>query len=833
MNTFRTLSLPSLRARRGDRPACLTAVAACFATLLLSVIGAQPAAAQLSGSIQTTLPDGTTVNGNIYASKAQVFLTAGPQNQKASGLPDGRYYLQVTDPSGSALLSNDPAACRQVVVSSGRLAGAYDPVTQSLEPAGTALDTANCEHASIVPSTTAGSGAVPVQVGGPFRVCPTGATSPDMFCDTPNPGGEYKVWLIAQSSALSSCSPTVNPDGVSLSFDQKCAKTDNFKLALPAVSHVVACKFNDANGNGVLDPGELMISGWPITATVPSTSYVTLRSDNQAGTSVTANTDSTGCVSFAVSGIPGNIQATVSITEASELRWTQTAPANGSYDASGKPTLTGPTSVSGAVPSTGVPASGGIITVNLGPGVTVTAPNFGDTDAECPDCSILGTVTVVNTATPNKQYIWGIAKSVDRSEIDNVMPGGSAVFNYTVSVTHSSYTDSLLTGTITLINGDGSNPSVMLNVTDAMTDSGVCLIKDPNSGLYVPQVMMTLNSFTETSLSYRCSLNDFTPPTGTNTATASNASNTSVQYIAAAPYDFSTATAVADGSVTITDTLKGTLGTMSFTDANPKTFSYPYTFTGDPAGTCTLHNNIATYTTDTTAATLSAGLIVKVCVNTPVTITTTPNPASVTLGTSPVTLKDSATLSGGVNPTGKITFTLVYQGQVVDTEMVTVNGDGTYTTPTGYTLPGTGAVAGTYQWNASYSGDASNAAVSESGNAAEQVAVGQAAVSMTGPFFRGQDVSSPNLPAISVNLAGGYHPTGNLTLIIQQFNSAINNFSTVCSLTATVNGNGAYSFPTVCQFSNDDGSLQLSVNYGGDANNGSSTIQLGVLFALP
>src|SRR5215472_3153050 len=85
------------------------------------VVAAIPASAQFSGAITTTRPDGSTVNGNIYPSKAAVFFTAGPQNPKASGLPDGRYYFQVTDPSGNALLSNDPAACRQLVVSGGRI----------------------------------------------------------------------------------------------------------------------------------------------------------------------------------------------------------------------------------------------------------------------------------------------------------------------------------------------------------------------------------------------------------------------------------------------------------------------------------------------------------------------------------------------------------------------------------------------------------------------------------------------------------------------------------------------------------------------------------------
>src|SRR5262249_59239456 len=77
------------------------------------------------------------------------------------------------------------------------------------------------------------------------------------------------------------------------------------------------------------------------------------------------------------------------------------------------------------------------------------------------------------------------------------------------------------------------------------------------------------------------------------------------------------------------------------------------------------------------------------------------------------TLKDSAVLSGGYHPTGSITFTLVYNNATVDTETVPVNGNGTYTTPTGFTLPTSGTATGTYQWNASYTSDGNNNPVSE------------------------------------------------------------------------------------------------------------------------
>src|SRR5262249_31360004 len=85
------------------------------------------------------------------------------------------------------------------------------------------------------------------------------------------------------------------------------------------------------------------------------------------------------------------------------------------------------------------------------------------------------------------------------------------------------------------------------------------------------------------------------------------------------------------------------------------------------------------------------------------TLSTLPTPATVPVGTSPVTLTDTADLQDGFNPTGRITFTLVGpDGATVDTETVQVNGNGVYTTPTGFTLPGGATATGTYQWNAVY-----------------------------------------------------------------------------------------------------------------------------------
>ena len=181
------------------------------------------------------------------------------------------------------------------------------------------------------------------------------------------------------------------------------------------------------------------------------------------------------------------------------------------------------------------------------------------------------------------------------------------------------------------------------------------------------------------------------------------------------------------------------------------------------------------------------------------TLTTTPSPTNVTLGTSPVTLTDTADLEGGNNPTGTITFTLYNpSGTLVDTEYATVDGNGTYTTSTGYTLPTTGTVTGTYQWDASYSGDANNATASDSSAANEQVTVTPATPTIT----TSQQPASAVVGTAIADQATvtGYSPTGTVTFNLYSDSSAsgtplftdtenlVNGVATSGSYTATATG---------------------------------------------
>ena len=100
---------------------------------------------------------------------------------------------------------------------------------------------------------------------------------------------------------------------------------------------------------------------------------------------------------------------------------------------------------------------------------------------------------------------------------------------------------------------------------------------------------------------------------------------------------------------------------------------------------------------------------------------------------------------------------------------MTVAGDGTYTTPTGYTLPTTGTVTGTYQWNASYaSGDGNNNDASDNNATDEQVPVSPASPAITTtPNLTGATLGTTTVTLLdSAVLSGGYFPTGTITFTL-------------------------------------------------------------------
>jgi len=139
-----------------------------------------------------------------------VYLDGGPHHGGNAGLPDGSYYVQVTNPNGSDVLGKSVTAA--ATVSGGEFVQCY-------------------KLWDILYSGSSGF----ITIG---------------YDDTTNTGGIYKVW-VSQDPA----------------FGPSASKTDNFKVRgagppeEPTWLHVI--KFYDANANGVNDDAQL-ITGWKI-----------------------------------------------------------------------------------------------------------------------------------------------------------------------------------------------------------------------------------------------------------------------------------------------------------------------------------------------------------------------------------------------------------------------------------------------------------------------------------------------------------------------------------------------------------------------------------------
>lgn len=167
-------AIQSLISTRSTRT--LPAVLLACGVLLLVLAGRAGATPNqgLTGAIFTTDASCGTANGNIYDAKTDVYLDGGPSNPGSAGLPDGEYYVKVTAPDGTLLgTSVGTADETPVVVVNGDFAQCY-------------------------------------QLMAILKRASNGLAGYD---DTPNPGGEYKVWVSRVS--------TFEPDE---------SKTDNFKV---------------------------------------------------------------------------------------------------------------------------------------------------------------------------------------------------------------------------------------------------------------------------------------------------------------------------------------------------------------------------------------------------------------------------------------------------------------------------------------------------------------------------------------------------------------------------------------------------------------------------
>lgn len=245
-------------------------------------------------------------------------------------------------------------------------------------------------------------------------------------------------------------------------------------------------------------------------------------------------------------------------------------------------------------------------------------------------------LTVVKDATGSytTTYDWKISKVADKSRIEQ--SGTDATFNYTVSVSHSTGQVSAVkvTGTITVFNPN-TTQVIGVDVTDQLSNGLECVV-DGGEDATIPAANGSGNG--EASFPYTCTLDGLPSEGLRNTATASwpsqdlgddgflSGSFTQFAFPVSDDEEIAFTNTVVDGSITVSDTYAGYLGTVTLDDPNPSTFTYARPVIGTP-GKCTTYDNTATFTTSTTGTTGSAEKEVTLCVGADLTVSKSFDPS--------------------------------------------------------------------------------------------------------------------------------------------------------------------------------------------------------------
>ena len=209
-------------------------------------------------------------------------------------------------------------------------------------------------------------------------------------------------------------------------------------------------------------------------------------------------------------------------------------------------------------------------------------------------------------------------------------------------------------------------------------------------------------------------------------------------------------------------------------------------------------------------------------------ITTTPSDADGAAVGSSIT--DSATVSGGFNPTGVVTFLLYGPGNadcanggdgsptVLRRWVAPLSADGTASVPApGYRTTATG----TYNWVATYGGDSNNMpALSACGN--ESVVLGKASPTIVTVASNGGAIGTRIFDTAQVS--GGVNPTGTVTFALYPpsnptCSSAEGSPGVVQTVAVPLAANGSASSSLTPFVTNEAGAYNWIATYSGDAKN--------------
>lgn len=193
-------------------------------------------------------------------------------------------------------------------------------------------------------------------------------------------------------------------------------------------------------------------------------------------------------------------------------------------------------------------------------------------------------VTVTKTAATSftREITWDIQKKVAPAAW-HLFDGETGTSKYTVTVTKSGSTDKdfAVSGTITITNPSKDGSVTVTSVTDAIVGEGTAI------AVSCPQaVPFTIDAKKSVTCSYQSSL--ASGDTRTNRATVVLESGGAYSGTAQVVFDMSKPTSVVNGTITVTDSYKGDLG--SFSDTKSVTYDRTFACSADKGE----QDNIAT-----------------------------------------------------------------------------------------------------------------------------------------------------------------------------------------------------------------------------------------------
>jgi hypothetical protein len=378
------------------------------------------------------------------------------------------------------------------------------------------------------------------------------------------------------------------------------------------------------------------------------------------------------------------------------------------------------------------------------------------------------------------------------------------------TVTYTVYTDSGCSlnaqpaGTVTVTSGvvPNSNP-IMLNNAGTFfwqaVYSGDANNNTATSACTSEQVVIRPNPTITTSLSASAGkigdvVTDSATLGGGITATAGGTVTYTVYTDSACSLNAQPA-----GTVTVTNGVVPNSNPITFNSAG--TFFWQAVYSGDA------NNNTAT----------SACTSEQVVIRPNPTIATSLSESAGKLGD---VVTDSATLGGGITATagGTVTYT-VYTNSGCS---LNAQPAGTVTVTNGV-VPNSNPItfnsAGTFFWQAVYSGDANNNGATSS-CASEQLIIPKNAPGAT--------TAQNLLPNDSATLSGGFNPGGMLTFNLYKAGDSTCSGPTLYTQIVNVNGNGTYSTTNTSTLATDVGTYKWQIVYSGDSNNTGFTSACGV-----